>query len=131
MRENCTYGLMRRGWVPQPFTLQLVACSEDGNLEPDNYPSERSIKPFSIGRKNWLFVNTPCEAWASVVAYSIVQTGKENGLHPLASLEYLFEQFRISIRQGRDGWPWTEVLPATGNDDVEINPHAVCGGDVL
>ena len=53
--------------------------------------SERSIKPFVIGRKNWLFANTPSGARASAVIYSIVETAKENGLNPFIYLNYLFE----------------------------------------
>lgn len=64
----------------------------DGRLEIDNNRSERSIKPFVIGRKNWLFSNTPRGAQASAITYSIVETAKENGLHPFAYLNYLFEK---------------------------------------
>jgi transposase len=64
----------------------------DGRLEIDNNRSERTIKPFVIGRKNWLFANTPNGARASAVIYSIVETAKENGLAPCAYLEFLFEK---------------------------------------
>lgn len=65
---------------------------QDGHLEIDNNRSERSIKPFVIGRKNFLFANTPSGAMASAITYSIVETAKENGLNPFSYLEYLFEQ---------------------------------------
>jgi transposase len=71
---------------------KLTAFLLDGRLEIDNNRSERSIKPFVIGRKNWLFANTPKGATASATIYSIVETAKENGLNPLAYLTYLFEQ---------------------------------------
>ena len=64
----------------------------DGRLEISNNRAERSIKPFVIGRKNWLFSNTPAGANASAVLYSIVETAKENELNPFPYLEYLFEQ---------------------------------------
>jgi len=64
----------------------------DGRLEIDNNRAERSIKLFVIGRKNWLFANTPRGAKASATIYSIVETAKENGLNPFAYLQYLFEQ---------------------------------------
>ena len=51
-------------------------------LELDNNRSERSIKPFVIGRKNWMFSNTPRGATASATIYSIIETAKENGLNP-------------------------------------------------
>ena len=58
----------------------------------DNNRSERSIKPFVIGRKNWLFANTPRGATSSAIIYSIIETAKENGLNPMVYLTYLFEQ---------------------------------------
>jgi transposase len=54
--------------------------------------AERSIKPFVIGRKAWLFANTPRGARASAVIYSIVESAKENGLNPHAYLTHLFEK---------------------------------------
>ncbi|QGG48326.1 IS66 family transposase [Heliorestis convoluta] len=64
----------------------------DGNLEIDNNRSERSLKPFVVGRKNWMFSNTPSGARASAIVYSIIETAKENGLNPFTYLIYLFEQ---------------------------------------
>src|SRR6059058_577289 len=55
---------------------KLVAFLEDVRLEIDNNRSERSIKPVIIGRKNWLFSNTPQGARASAIIYSIVETAK-------------------------------------------------------
>nr|WP_232070099.1 transposase [Kyrpidia spormannii] len=71
---------------------KLEAFLKDGRLEIDNNRSERSIKPFVIGRKNWLFANTPKGAKASATVYSIVETAKENGLNPYEYLRYLFER---------------------------------------
>jgi transposase len=71
---------------------KLAAFMLDGRLELSNNRAERSIKPFVIGRKNWLFANTPRGADASATIYSLVETAKENGIHPLAYLTYLFEQ---------------------------------------
>ena len=64
----------------------------DGRLEIDNNRAERSIKSFVMGRKAWLFANTPEGATASATIYSIVETAKENGLNPFKYLTYLFEQ---------------------------------------
>jgi transposase len=71
---------------------KLIQFLEDGRLEIDNNRAERSIKPFVIGRKNWLFANTPRGAKTSAIIYSIVETAKENGLNPSAYLQYLFER---------------------------------------
>jgi len=59
---------------------KLTAFLQDGRLELNNNRSERSIKPFVIGRKNWLFANTPRGAKASATIYSVIETAKENGL---------------------------------------------------
>ncbi|AHM55814.1 transposase [Peptoclostridium acidaminophilum DSM 3953] len=64
----------------------------DGRLEIDNNRSERSIKSFVIGRKNFLFSNTPRGASGSAIIYSIIETAKENNLKPFNYLTYLFEQ---------------------------------------
>jgi len=63
---------------------------EDGRLEISNNRAERTIKPFVIGRKNWLFANTPRGAKASAIMYSIIETAKENGLNPYEYLTYIF-----------------------------------------
>lgn len=62
----------------------------DGRLEISNNRAERSIKPFVIGRKNWLFANTPNGAKASAIYYSLVVTARENGLHPFEYLTWIF-----------------------------------------
>lgn len=71
---------------------KLEAYMQDGHLEIDNNRAERSIKPFVMGRKAWLFSNTPRGARASAITYSIVETAKENGLDPLNYFQFLFEQ---------------------------------------
>ncbi len=53
---------------------------EDGILDIDNNASERAIKPFVIGRKNWLFSTSSKGAKASVMIYSIIETAKANNL---------------------------------------------------
>lgn len=57
----------------------LEAFMKDGRLEIDNNRGERLIKPFVIGRKNWLFSNTAKLAKASAIIYSVVETAEENG----------------------------------------------------
>ena len=71
---------------------KLVRYIEDGHLRIDNNRAERAIKPFVIGRKNWLFSNTASGAQASAVLYSLVETAKANGLVPFDYLKYLFEE---------------------------------------
>lgn len=86
----------------------------DGRLEVDNNRSERSIKPFVIGRKNFLFSNTPRGARASAVIYSIVETAKENALNPFNYLCYLFEQLpNLGGKDLDELLPWSDSLPAS------------------
>lgn len=103
----------------------LTAFLKDGRLEIDNNRAERSIKPFVIGRKNFLFSNTPRGAEGSAIIYSIIETAKENGLKPYNYLEYLFEQLPI-VDTTDDSiidslLPWSESLPEScrmpANDD--------------
>lgn len=96
---------------------KLTTFLQDGRLELDNNRSERSIKPFVIGRKNWLFANTPRGANASATIYSIVETAKENGLNPYNYLQYLFERLpNIDIQDQNaldELLPWSVALPPT------------------
>ena len=88
---------------------KLVRFLEDGRIELDNNRAERSIKPFVIGRKNWLFANTPRGAKASAVVYSIVESAKENGLNPYSYLTYLFE--KLPNLDSRDDETLDQLLP--------------------
>lgn len=63
----------------------------DGRLEISNNRAERSIKPFVIDRKNFLFSNTPRGAKASAVMFSIIETAKENELNPFEYLIYILK----------------------------------------
>ncbi|OUS70324.1 IS66 family transposase, partial [Pseudoalteromonas sp. A601] len=69
---------------------------DDGRLSIDNNRAERAIKPFVIGRKNWLFSNTCNGAHASAILYSLVETAKANDLvvHDYIStcLQHIAEQ---------------------------------------
>ncbi len=60
---------------------KLARYTLDGLLSIDNNRAERAIKPFVIGRKNWLFSQTATGANASAVLYSMIETAKANGLN--------------------------------------------------
>ena len=68
----------------------LIAVLEDGRLEVDNNLCENSLRPFCLGRKNWMFCDTPAGAEASARLYSLVETAKANGLEPYAYLRRVF-----------------------------------------
>jgi transposase len=65
---------------------------EDGRLSPDNNLIENAIRPFAVGRKNWLFSGSPRGADSSAALYSLIETAKANGLEPYAYLRFLFER---------------------------------------
>ena len=69
----------------------LTAYLKDGHSALSNNICERAIRNFTIGRKNWLFSDSPKGADASAAAYSIIETCKANGLDPFKYLTFLFE----------------------------------------
>lgn len=81
---------------------RLVRYVEDGRLHPDNNLAENAIRPFVIGRKNWLFSGIPEGASASAALYSIIETAKANGLEPYWYLRTLFE--RLPHAQSRENY---------------------------
>ena len=71
---------------------KLIRYLDKAFLTPDNNAVERAIRPFVIGRKNWLFSNTPRGACASARMYSLIESAKANSLEPYAYLRYLFSK---------------------------------------
>jgi transposase len=70
---------------------RLIQYTTDGIIRPDNNLVENAIRPFVVGRKNWLFSDTVQGARASALIYSLIETAKSNGLEPYWYLKYLFE----------------------------------------
>ncbi|WP_127837548.1 IS66 family transposase [Clostridium prolinivorans] len=87
----------------------------DGSLEVDNNAAERAIKPFVIGRKNFLFANTAKGATASSNIYSIVETAKANKLVVERYLVYLFDNLSkidIEVSESLENlMPWSNKIP--------------------
>ena len=69
---------------------KLIRYLDDGRIEIDNNGAENAIRPFVVGRKNWLFSASVKGVKASVNLYSLIETAKANGLEPYAYLRYLF-----------------------------------------
>ncbi|MFR5274088.1 IS66 family transposase [Intestinibacter bartlettii] len=96
---------------------------EDGHLEIDNNAAERAIKPFVIGRKNWLFSNTPRGAKASATLYSIIETAKANNLIAERYLVYLFDKLTgiddLKQLDLEEMMPWATNIPS----DIKINKN--------
>ena len=70
----------------------LMRYLDSGLLDIDNNAAERAIKPFVIGRKNWLFAQCVDGAKASAVLYSLIETAKANGLEPYAWFRYVLSR---------------------------------------
>lgn len=71
---------------------RLEAYREQGYISPDNNRAENAIRPFVVGRKNWLFSGTEKGAQASALLFSLIETAKANKLEPHAYLTYLFDR---------------------------------------
>ena len=69
---------------------RLTTFLDDGRIPIDNNAIENAIRPFAVGRKNWLFANSQAGATASANLYSLIETAKANGLNEYAYLRYLF-----------------------------------------
>ena len=85
------------------MAIPVIRYLEDGRLELSNNRAERSIKPFVMGRKNWLFANTPAGAQSSAVIYSLMQTAKENSLHPYRYLLWVLSN-APGLAQSESEW---------------------------
>lgn len=75
---------------------KLVRVLDDGRLELSTNAIERAIRPFVIGRKAWLFADTPSGATASARLYSLVETAKANGVEPSRYLETIFKRLPLA-----------------------------------
>lgn len=67
----------------------LLHYLEDGRISIDNNAAESQIRPFTVGRKNWLFMGNPKGAEAGAVLYSLIETAKANGLNPEAYIRFV------------------------------------------
>jgi transposase len=75
---------------------KLIVYIEDGRLGPDNNVAENAIRPFVVGRKNWLFAGTPKGAEASATFFTLIETAKANGHEPYGYLRYIFEKLPLA-----------------------------------
>ena len=98
----------------------LTRYLEDGRLELSNNRAERSMKPFVMGRKNWLFANTPGGAQASSVIYSLIETAKENGLDPYRYLLWVLQN-APQLSETDEAWA-EKLLPANAPEECHM-PH--------
>src|SRR5690554_5129733 len=94
---------------------RLTRFLDDGLIPLDNNAAENAIRPFVIGRKNWLFSQTPSGAQASAAIYSLIETAKANGLSPYEYLQFVFETLPTLGEDDDLGtllpWRWKDTLP--------------------
>lgn len=91
----------------------------NGDVPIDNSAAERSVRPFTTGRRNWIMIYSIKGAEASAIAYSIVETAKQNGLNPYYYIKYLLEEMpqrmdeegNIDPEELDDLLPWSGKLP--------------------
>lgn len=89
----------------------------DGDVPIDNNASERAIRGFCIGKKNWQMIDTIHGAKSSAIIYSIVETAKANNLKPFDYVQYLLEEIPKHMDDRDCSFlenllPWSEKLPA-------------------
>ena len=74
---------------------KLIRYCEHGELNISNAQAENAIRPFVVGRKNWLFADSPAGASASALYYSLIETAKANSLEPFEYLNYVTARIAI------------------------------------
>jgi transposase len=90
---------------------KLIRYLESPLLTPDNNLAENAIRPFVLGRKNWLFAGSPEGAEASCGMFSLIETAKLNGMNPYDYLVKIFQ--RVPLLSENDDYssllPWNVV----------------------
>jgi len=99
----------------------LIRYLDDGRVEVDNNLCENAIRPFVMGRKAWLFSDTPAGAHASARLYSLIETAKASGLEPYAYLEHVFAELpaMTTVAEIETLLPWNVAQPATRPGEAE------------
>jgi transposase len=87
---------------------RLIGYLDDGTYPIDNNLAENAIRPFAVGRKNWLFSNSQAGAKASANLYSLIQTAKANNLNPYEYLKTIFKELpnAQSVEDVENLLPW-------------------------
>lgn len=93
---------------------KLIRYLDDGRYPIDNNAAENAIRPFVIGRKNWLFADTVKGAQASANLYSLIETAKANGIEPYHYLTRVFTDLpkAQTVEDIERLLPWNRELPA-------------------
>jgi len=103
---------------------KLERYVEEGYLPLDNDAAERAIRPFVIGRKNWLFSDTPKGAKASAQLYSLVESAKANGQEPYAWLRHALERLPTATSgEDYEACCYLRILPEPGHRQGSTHEH--------
>ncbi len=97
---------------------RLTRYTKNGIIRPDNNLLENAIRPFVVGRKNWLFSDTVQGARASALIYSLIETAKSSGLEPYWYLKYLFERLPEAMTDD----DFSALLPHRIDKDLIARP---------
>lgn len=112
----------RKSAVGKAFTYSLEQETylktflDDGDVPMDNNAAERAIRPFCIGKKNWVMCDTIHGAESSAVVYSLTETAKANGLKPFEYLQYLLATILLHMEDKDLEFldrllPWSDHIP--------------------
>ena len=118
-------------WYSLNQKQQLTAYLDNGEVPISNNLAENAIRPFTLGRKNWLFCDTPKGAEASAIVYSLVESAKANGIEPFAYLQHVLVQLPYlgkshSHEELESLMPWAPYIQqnfAMKNSDAYVNTY--------
>ncbi len=91
----------------------LTGYCGNGELRISNILAENAIRPLAIGRKNWLFSDTPRGAHASATCYSLIETAKANGLEPHNYIQHILNNIAAAdtVEKLEELLPWNVKFP--------------------
>ena len=110
---------------------QLTASLSNGEVPISNNLAENAIRPFTLGRKNWLFCDTTKGAEASAIVYSLVESAKANGIEPFAYLQHVLVELPYlgknqSHEELESFMPWAPYVQQEfggKNSDAYVNTY--------
>lgn len=105
LKDSLTYKAMK--YLANQWDKLVVYCT-DGEFRLSNIMTENAIRPFAVGRKAWLFCDTPRGAHASSVHYSLIETAKLHGLEPYQYLNSVFKAlpYADTVEKLENLLPW-------------------------
>ena len=109
-------GYTQRQWK------KLIRYCDCGDLDIDNNRDERAIRPFAIGRRAWLFSDTPAGAHANATLYSLTETAKLHGWEPSEYLKRIFKE----LPKAQCAEDFEKLMPWVKDDDNIVDALVKC-----